>query len=126
MLKVHVQRLGDVTILCLQGRVVIGYISALANAVNSQSDVSSVVLDFSRVSRVDARGLGALLELREQAQSKGINFKLMNVTNLIQQVLELTCLNAVFEISTEQDVLSSVARFLPAEVMRIVPCAEAA
>jgi anti-anti-sigma regulatory factor len=47
-----------------------------------------------------------MLELREQAQSKGIEFKIMNVTKLVQQVLEITRLNTVFEVTSEKDLQS--------------------
>ena len=105
MLKIHAKNLGTVAILCLQGRIVRTETPALCNAVHSQSGVSSVVLDLGRVSTVDAGGLGAMLDLREQTQSRGIDFKLMNVPELINMVLEITCLNSVFGVTTEAEVL---------------------
>ncbi len=126
MLRIHVQKLGNVAILCVQGGIVIGQTMALADAVNSQTGVNAVVLDLTGVSRVDARGLGVMLELREQTQSKGIDLKLMNVTKFVQEVLDLTRLNTVFRISTEHEVLSTLAKFRSTEVVRIVPCAQAA
>ncbi len=72
MLRVHAKNLGSVAIVCLQGRMVRGETAALRNAVHSQSEVSAVVLDLARVSTIDAGGLGVMLELREQTQSKGI------------------------------------------------------
>src|SRR5439155_23636324 len=98
MLKVHAKNFGSVVILCLQGRIVSGETAALHNVVESQSGVNAVVLDLARVSTVDAGGLGVMLELREQTQSRGIDFKLMNVTKLISGVLEITRLNSVFEV----------------------------
>jgi anti-anti-sigma factor len=89
---------------------VIGETTPLQNAVQSLSNVNAIVLDLTRVTRIDARGLGVLLELRGQIQAKGIEFRLMNVTRLIGQVLELTCLNSVFEISSQAEVLSMVAQ----------------
>jgi anti-sigma B factor antagonist len=109
MLKVHAQKLGDVRLLRLQGRIVIADTTTLRDAVLSQSDASAVVLDLARVSGIDARGLGVLLELREQTQAKGIEFRLMNVTKLVGQVLEITRLNSVFEISSEEEVVSEAS-----------------
>ena len=108
MLKVHAKNLGNVAILCLQGRIVRGETGALLKAVHSQSGVSVVVLDLARVSTVDAGGLGVMLELREQTQSKGIDFKLMNVTKLVSEVLEITRLNTVFEVTFGAEILSAV------------------
>lgn len=101
MLKVQTQKLGDVTILRLGGRIEIGETIPLRNAVLSQSNASAVVLDLARVSGIDARGLGVLLELREWTQSKGIEFRLINVTKLLQQVLKITRLDSVFDISAQ-------------------------
>jgi len=55
-----------------------------------------------------------LLELRAQTESKGIEFRLMNVTRLVSRVLEITRLNTVFEM-TSSDAL------LPAALGRLVP-----
>jgi anti-anti-sigma factor len=98
---VQTQKLGDVTILRLGGRIEIGETIPLRNAVLSQSNASAVVLDLARVSGIDARGLGVLLELREWTQSKGIEFRLINVTKLLQQVLKITRLDSVFDISAQ-------------------------
>jgi len=106
MLKIHTKNLGTVAILCLQGRVVTGDTSALRTAVDSQSMASAVVLDLAKVSTIDAGGLGVMLELREQTQSKGIAFKLINVTKLVSRLLEITRLNSVFEITSGAEVLS--------------------
>ncbi len=95
----------------------------LRKAVDSQSGVSAVVLDFARVSTVDAGGLGVMLELREQTQSKGIDFKLMNVTRLISGVLEITRLNSVFEVTSGEEILSTGLRRRPVSAMELVLCA---
>ena len=122
MLKVHVKNLGSVAILCLQGRIVNGETATLRDAVHSQSEVSAVVLDLARVSTVDAGGLGVMLELREQIESKGIAFKLMNVTNLVSRVLEITRLNSVFKVTSGAELLSVGSRNRPASVMKFAPC----
>ncbi len=101
MLRVHAQKLGHIVVLGLRGGIVAGDTTPLRNKVESLSNVSMIVLDLARVNRIDAGGLGALLELREQTIAKGIEFKLMNVTRLVKQVLEITRLDAVFEISSE-------------------------
>lgn len=123
MLKVRAQKLGNLTLLCLQGEIVAGETTALRNALQSQSDVSSVVLDLGRVSRIDAGGLGVLLELREQTQSKGIKFRLMNVTRLVQQVLDITGLDSVFEVTSGAERLSAATFGRLVSVLELAPCA---
>ena len=123
MLKVHARNLGTVAILCLQGRIVRGETEALRNAVDSQSGVSAVVLDLARVTTVDAGGLGVMLELREQTQSRGMDFKLMNVTKLVSVVLEITCLNSVFEVTSGAELVAAGSFGRPASVAELAPCA---
>lgn len=107
MLKVRVENLGQIAILHIHGHIVIGSeIELLRKSVSSQANASAVLLDLKRVSRIDARGLGLLLELREQVQSSGIQFRLMNVGSLVQQILLMTCLDSVFEISLEEEIRS--------------------
>jgi len=122
MLKIHAKKSGEVTILCLQGRIVAGEATALRDAVLSRSDTSILVLDLARVTGIDAGGLGLMLELREQTQAKGIKFRLRNVTKLVQQVFEITRLNSVFEIYSEGEGLSEASRAQPATVLELAPC----
>ncbi len=123
MLKIHTKNLGAVTILCLQGRIIRGETDALRSAVLSQSRISTVILDLARVSMVDAGGLGVMLELREQTQSRGIDFKLLNVTNLVSWVLEITRLNSVFEVASGAEVLAAVSASRPTSMLELAPCA---
>ena len=98
MLKVYSRNLGDVAVLSLQGRLISGETRNLRDAVRSQSKVSAIVLDLSRVTAIDARGLGVMLELQRQTALDGIRFKLMNVNRFTSRVLEVTRLDSVFEI----------------------------
>ena len=123
MLKVHARNLGNVAILCLQGRIVNGETAALRNAVQSQSEVSAVVLDLARVSTVDAGGLGLMLELRAQTESKGIGFKLINVSKPVSRLLALTRLDSVFEVISRVELLPEVSRARPARAMELARCA---
>ena len=123
MLKVHARNLENVAILCLQGPIVNGETAALRHAVDSQSKVSAVVLDLARVSTVDAGGLGVMLELRAQTESKGIGFKLTNVNKFVGSVLEVTRLNSVFEVTSSGEPLPVVARARRAPMMELARCA---
>jgi len=76
----------------------------------------------AQVSTVDAGGLGVMLELREQTQSKGIDFKLMNVPKLVNGVLEITRLNSVFEVTSGAEILSVVSFDRPVSAMELAHC----
>ena len=74
MLTIGNTRIGNVAVLCLQGRIVRGEADDLRRAVLAQLDADVVVLDLARVNTIDAGGLGSLLDLREQTESRGIEF----------------------------------------------------
>ena len=127
MLKVQARNVGNVAFLCMQGQIVTGETETLRKAVHLQSEAQSsviaVVLDLARVSMVDAGGLSAMLELREQVQSKGIGFKLMNVSKQIGRVLEITRLDSVFEMTSGVEFFPAVSRRQSASAMRFASCA---
>jgi anti-anti-sigma factor len=123
MLKVHTRKLGNVTVVSVQGRIVNGETTSLREVVDAQSTVNTVLLDLSRVSTIDASGLGLMLEMREQTQSKGIRFKLMNVTKLVGRVLEVTKLDSVFEITPTTEPLPAIAPVRATRMMPIARCA---
>ena len=75
----------------------------------SEAGANILVLDFSRVGLVDAAGLGTLLKLREWSLSKNIEFKLMNLTRCAQDVFEITRLDRVFDIISDDAVLTATA-----------------
>jgi anti-sigma B factor antagonist len=104
MLQVHTTNSPNVAVLRVQGRILRGETEVLRNAVLAQRKVSVVVLDLARVSMIDAGGLSLLLELRQHMESSGLEFRLKNVTKLVRQVLEITRLDTVLDISVEKDV----------------------
>lgn len=98
MLKVNVKNLGNIAVLNLQGPIVHGETAVLRNAIQSLSGISAVKLDLAEVAMIDAGGLGALLEIREHAESRAIRFELMNVNKQIARVFHITRLDTVFNI----------------------------
>src|ERR1700690_440706 len=107
MLNATAQKLKDSTVLRCQGRIVIGdAYGILRDAVLSQTHNTTLVLDLAQVDRIDAGGLGVLLGLREWAYSHAIRFRLMNVMNQVELVLELTKLDRVFEFCSVEDMFN--------------------
>jgi anti-anti-sigma factor len=98
MLTIVVRSLGATTVLQCQGRIVIGEGCAiLRKAVLGQAHARTLVLDLARVDQIDAGGLGVLVGLREWTRSNTIRLTLMNVTNRVLQIVELTRVGCVFE-----------------------------
>jgi anti-sigma B factor antagonist len=111
MLKITVQKLGDTSVLRCHGRIVAGVAgSILRNAVLSQRHVRMLVIDLARIERIDAGGLGILLGLRESARSSAITFKLMNATKRVEEILELTHLQSVFEFCSVRELFCLLHR----------------
>jgi anti-anti-sigma factor len=111
MLKITVQKLENTSVLRCHGRIVVGDAgSILRSAVLSQRQTTMLVIDLARVERIDASGLGLLLGLRESARSNAIMFKLMNATKSIEEILELTHLQHVFEFCSVRELLCLLHR----------------
>jgi anti-anti-sigma factor len=123
MLQVQTKNLETVAVLCLQGQIVTGEMEILRNAVQSLSEVTAVKLDLARVTTVDAGGLGVMLALREQLESKGIRFELMNVSRLVSKVLKLTRLDSVFQITSGVESFPAAARGRRVPVTAFASCA---
>lgn len=58
-----------------------------------------IEVDLSRTSYVDSCGLGALIALNKRARSRNGAVRLLNPSPPIEQILELTRMDQVFEIS---------------------------
>jgi anti-sigma B factor antagonist len=111
MLKITVQKLGGTSVLRCHGRIVAGDAgSILRKTVLSQRHTRMLVLDLARVDRIDAAGLGVLLGLRESARSRAITFKLMNATKRVEEILELTHLQRVFEFCSVRELFCLLHR----------------
>src|SRR4030095_11372180 len=123
MVKVHTRKLGNVAVVSVKGRIVNGETASLRKEVDAQSRVNTVLLDLARVSTIDASGLGLMLEMREHTESKGMRFKLMNVTKLVGRVLEVTKLDSVFEVTPTVEPMPALAH---AQATRMRPFARCA
>ena len=110
MLKVQTKNLEKVTILSLQGEIVTGETEVLCSVVQALSQTSALILDLARVSKIDACGLGVMLELRQRTHANGIRFALMNVSKPLSTILEMTRLDSVFQITSGVEFLPAVSR----------------
>jgi anti-anti-sigma factor len=126
MLRVHTRKFGYATVLCLNGQIVISELNTLRSAVQDQSEAGTIVLDFAHVTRIDARGLGVLLELREELLAKGIEFKVVNVSRLVSQVFQISRLASVFGITPDANVMAAVMGVGLSRFGYIVTCAQEA
>jgi anti-anti-sigma factor len=83
-----------VTVRC-QGRLVCGLESALFGAAVPRHKRDVILVDLSGVTAIDAAGIGALISLR----AAGTYLRLVDPSETVRQVLRLTNLHSVFDIS---------------------------
>ncbi len=104
MLSVTIQDLGDAVVLRCVGRIVAGSeADILRKAALSQANRRIVMLDLTQVEAIDGGGIGLLVFLQACARAAGMELKLMNPTQHVLELLQLTNLDSVFEIFSSED-----------------------
>ena len=98
---INIEQTADVAVLHCAGRMVRSQALLLPkDALTSLSRLRVVVLDLSEVEMLDAGGLGMLVSLHNWACVNGIQMKLVNPSKPVRQMLELTRLTSIFDISS--------------------------
>ena len=97
MLTVTAQNLGESFVLQCRGRIVRGDETAILCSAARQNGCN-IILDLTEVETIDAAGIGALVSL----QAAGIYLKIMNPTEQVREILRITNLDSIFEISSSE------------------------
>ncbi len=112
-MKIVERQVGDVIILDLHGKILIGEgDDALREAVTRLSDSgkTKILLNLADVPYVDSAGLGEIVRTYTTVSRKGGKLKLLNLTKKIQDLLSITKLLTVFETyDSENDAVKSFA-----------------
>ena len=101
-------RQGDsVTIVDISGRIVLGEESATLR--NLVCDLLSkghekILLNLGDVNYIDSSGLGHLVSAFSSARKQGGELKLLNLTNKVHDVMQITKLYTVFDIMDDEAV----------------------
>jgi anti-anti-sigma factor len=90
----HSKSKDDTVILRCQGRIVSGEETAILCTALAQHR-SYIALDLTEVTAMDAAGIGVLVSL----QAAGVYLQLLNPTPQVRELLRVTQLDTVFEIS---------------------------
>ena len=105
-MKIVERQVGDVVILDLHGKILIGDgDDALREAVTKLSDSgrTKILLNLADVPYVDSAGLGEIVRTYTTVSRKGGKLKLLNLTKKIQDLLAITKLLTVFETYDSED-----------------------
>lgn len=114
MLKISVENIGDLAIVECEGRIVQSNAAfELREAVTSQTDARTVVLDLFEVSAIEGGGLGMLVFLQRWAQDHDIRFKLFNPSNFVRDRLQKASSMSEFDIPTLHEMMALLAQADP-------------
>lgn len=104
-LKLNTRVEKGVTVVDCDGRIVFGEESALLRDTLKKLIVenSQIVLNLGRISYIDSGGLGTLVALYTSAQNAGGAVKLANLTQRVDDLLQVTKLLTVFEVYDSEE-----------------------
>ena len=113
-LKITNREVDGVTVVALDGRVVLGEeSSSLREKVKGllAEGKQKIVLDLSNVTMIDSAGLGTLVGVHQSANTKGASLRLCNLGAKFKELLQMTRLLTVFEVSgTEAEAVRSFSK----------------
>jgi anti-sigma B factor antagonist len=103
-----------VSVLALDGRIVLGEeTSSLREKVKTLlgEGKKNIVLDLKNVTLIDSSGLGAMVTAYSSAKSGGASLRLCNLGARFNELLQITKLYTIFEVSnTEADAVSAMSK----------------
>ena len=103
MLSVKIENSGKAAVLRCSGRIVAGEEAwTLYNSVVSLKNKRVVVLDLTRVSGTDARGLGVLMFVQQWASLSRVKLQLIT-SRPVQEMLELAGLLSLFDVRSSEE-----------------------
>jgi anti-sigma B factor antagonist len=113
-LKITKRAVDGVDVLALDGRIVLGEeTTALRENVKGllAAGKKNLILDMNNVTMIDSSGLGSLVAAHSSAKSVGASLRLCNVGSRFNELLLVTKLYTVFEVSsTEAEAVRAMAK----------------
>ncbi|MBZ5702452.1 MAG: STAS domain-containing protein [Acidobacteriia bacterium] len=111
-LKMTNRDVNGVEVVALDGRIVLGEESnALREKVKSMvaAGKKKIVLNMNNITFIDSAGLGTLVAAHHSARTQGATMKLCHLGSKFQEVLQITKLLTVFDVSDTE--AAAVASF---------------
>ena len=111
-LNIANKQIGDVSVVSLKGRIVLGEgSSALRERIKSLvgDGKKKIVLNMANVTYIDSAGLGTLVAAHISVKKQGTTLLLSDLGNKFHEVLQITRLLTVFSVfATEAEAISSL------------------
>lgn len=111
-MKIEMRTVGDAQILDCSGRITLGEgTMSIRNTVRDilQSGVKKIILNLADINYIDSSGVGELVSTYTTVANNGGQLKLLNLTKKIRELLAITKLLTVFDVSDNEQTL--LARF---------------
>jgi len=106
----EVKKEGDVTVLDVEGQLIVGNRQELKQKVldELESGEKRFLIDFDRTGYIDSSGLGVLVSLSKKIREQGGELRLANLNEDLRTLFELTKLDTLFRIAnSREEALSS-------------------
>ena len=104
-MPLHVSKHGDVTIVEVEGQLIVSNRQELKQRVADESDggARKILVDFARTGYIDSAGLGVLVSLAKRMRELGGDVRLANLNDDLQTLFELTKLDTLFQIADSRE-----------------------
>ena len=113
-LKITNHEVDGVAVLALEGRIMLGEeTSTLRETVKSllADGKKNILLNLSNVTKIDSSAFGALVTANSSAKSGGASLRLCNLGSRLSEMLQVTKLYTVFEVSdTEAEAVRAMTK----------------
>jgi anti-anti-sigma factor len=125
MLNIRVERRNETTVVHCSGRIDIGEgLTRLRETLICEMNSRVILLDLSRVTAIDAAGLGLLSFLHARTVGRGCSLKLVAPSAQVMHLLALTKLDSVLNVISAAEARQlSESKFKSAQLRQDVACA---
>lgn len=97
----EVQKVGDVTVVDVEGQLIVGNRQELKQRVlqDLEAGERKFLVDFTRTGYIDSSGLGVLVSLSKKIREQGGELRLSSLNEDLRTLFELTKLDTLFRIA---------------------------
>ncbi len=101
----HVNREGDVTVLDVDGQLIVGNRQELKKAVLDELEKGErkFLVDFTNTGYIDSSGLGVLVSLSKKIREQDGELRLASLNEDLRTLFELTKLDTLFRIADSRE-----------------------
>jgi len=104
-MKLITRLIDGVTVVHINGRIELGEGSAAVRDLTREllaKDRNKILFDLADVDYIDSSGLGSLVNALTSVRKEGGDLKLVNLTSRVNDLLQMTRLYTVFDVSDDE------------------------